>query len=186
MSGKRIVALGLCHLFADVGKELLVGTSLAGEVGKFFKRLWNGLTCCGSHAVLNGLGTLTQVADNIFNTLDIGDCSTLTVIEHVAKTCQRLVIDIIISVVVVLRSGLWLLLYLDGIINGFHICLVGDCCHVFYRQRLCILHGFLIAQSLCKCFRAVLVTHHETSFILAPPTFSILCKFLGCVHLLLT
>ena len=132
MSGKSIVALGLCHLLADVGKELLIGTSLAVEVGKCVKCLWNGLTCCGSHAVLNGFGTLAQVADNIFNTLDIGDCSTLAVIEYVAKSCQCLVIDIILAVIVILWSGLWLLLYLDGFINGFHICLVGDCLHIYH------------------------------------------------------
>ena len=179
MSGKGIVALILCHPLADVNKELLVCLSASVEVGKCVKCLWNCLTCCGSHAVLNGLGTLAQVADNIFNTLDIGDCSTLTVIEYVAKSCQCLVIDIILALIVILWSGLWLLLYLDGFINGFHICLVGDCCHVFYRQRLCILHGFLIAQSLCKCFRAVLVTHHETAFLSIPPTTAFLCEFLA-------
>ena len=71
MSGKSIVALGLCHLLADVGKELLVGTSLAGEVGKCVKCLWNGLTCCGSHAVLNGLGFLAQITYLLLYSLDV-------------------------------------------------------------------------------------------------------------------
>ena len=132
MSGKCIVALGLCHLLADVGKQLLVGTSLAGEVGKCLKRLWNGLTCCGSHAFLNGLCTLAQVADNIFNTLDIGDCSMLAVIDYVAKSCQCLFIDIILAVIVILWSGLWLFLYIDGFTGCFHICLVGDSPHIFH------------------------------------------------------
>ena len=71
MSGKGVVALCLCHLLAYVNKELFVGTSLAVEVCKCVKRLWNGLTCCCSHAVLNCLSTLAQVADFLFNGFDV-------------------------------------------------------------------------------------------------------------------
>ena len=59
--------------------------------------------------------------------------------------------------------------------------------HVYQRYWLRICNGIsIVKHAVCQFLCALHVSHQEATVFLAPPTFSILCKFLGCVHLLLT